>query len=715
MNIKEKLAAQKAEREAGLTPKAAESVDKLTPLALKTGTGTKQLTPGQAKLAALRASRELSLAKPRPDLTAAPTDLVETAVSVSELSPKKLDEITPCKPAFRESVNSPPRPEQTVSLTLPEHLTESIPEGLKQEVVEKLEEKKNKNQITISDLNTEQLEAVTYSSNLQPFCLVGSAGSGKTTTTRIISTTLWEAGTIGELTEGTRFLPDGAPAIVFVSFTNQAVYNIREAVPEEFKSNCLTIHKLLEYAPVFYEIPDGQGGMKKTMRYEPGRTAGNPIRGIRVCVVEESGNIPVELFDRLSSALPFDTVYIFLGDLNQIPPVFGDAILGFKLLELPVVELKQSYRTDTDSPIRKLAYRILEGRPIPDKEIATFHVSGQLELVRFKDRVEPEEAVVQMGKHLQGLLRKGEFNPTEDVILTPYKVKFGTIELNRYIAQARTELLGEFTYEVIVGFNKIYFAVGDIIYFEKTKWEIVDIQKNHSYSGKSPQPPSKTLNRWGINTNSDEYAKLKHAQDSEDLEALFNALAKTDQSNEVALRQASHILTLRDCAGEKPDVAIGDVGDLTSIYFAYALTVHKALGSEWKRVFILLHHSQGKMINREILYTAETRARDFCRIYFYGETPEKKNGSAFQAGIINQAIPGTGLAAKLEYFRRKLKAQAIKLQAEMARKSGEKLDITEIKNASAVELIKFVRKGKDAQMELETNEDETTEEGEENV
>ena len=44
----------------------------------------------------------------------------------------------------------------------------------------------------------------------------------------------------------------------------------------------------------------------------------------------------------------------------------------------------------------------------------------------------------------------------------------------------------------------------------------------------------------------------------------------------------------------------------------YALTVHKAQGSEWDRVFLLLHQSHNTMIQRELLYTAVTRAAKVC-------------------------------------------------------------------------------------------------------
>jgi flagellar biosynthesis GTPase FlhF len=555
---------------------------------------------------------------------------------------------------------------------------------------------RSKHQITIDDLNEDQLTGVKLAEQQQAFCLIGSAGSGKTTTTKLMALALWESGLLGTLPEDTKWLKEGAPAIVFVSFTNQAVYNIREAVPTEFKRNCLTIHKLLEYQPVFFEIDDGEGGMKKTMRYEPQRHFANPIEGIRVCVVEESGNIPVELFDKLAAALPPNTVYIFLGDLNQIPPVFGDAILGFKLLELPVVELKTSYRTDSDSPIKKLALRILEGRPIPDKELLAMAVPGELELVRFKDRVDAEPAIRQMGAHVQDLIRKEQFNPETDVILTPYNVNFGTVELNKYIFQCRAEMLGSPTYEVISGFTKLYFAVGDFVYFEKTKWKLVDIKKNAAYTGKLPQPASLTLNRWGINTDEVAYAKLAAEQTADAMEALFNQLAKTDVSNETALRSASHILVLEDCAGERGNVTVSDVGGVNSIYFAGALTVHKALGSEWRRVICIFHHSQAKMICREILYTAITRAREFLRVYYYGELPGHVNASCFQRGIISQKLPGNNLEAKKEYFRKKLKAQAVKILSAECKAGGKPLDIKALPK-DAKELVQYILRNKLAQ------------------
>jgi len=49
--------------------------------------------------------------------------------------------------------------------------------------------------------------------------------------------------------------------------------------------------------------------------------------------------------------------------------------------------------------------------------------------------------------------------------------------------------------------------------------------------------------------------------------------------------------------------------DLLDLDHAYALTVHRAQGSEWPGVIVLVSSSHGPMLSRNLLYTALTRAR----------------------------------------------------------------------------------------------------------
>src|SRR5690606_18585311 len=52
--------------------------------------------------------------------------------------------------------------------------------------------------------------------------------------------------------------------------------------------------------------------------------------------------------------------------------------------------------------------------------------------------------------------------------------------------------------------------------------------------------------------------------------------------------------------------------DLDALSLAYASTVHKVQGSEFPAVLVVLHSSQYIMLNRALLYTALTRAKQLA-------------------------------------------------------------------------------------------------------
>ena len=55
-----------------------------------------------------------------------------------------------------------------------------------------------------------------------------------------------------------------------------------------------------------------------------------------------------------------------------------------------------------------------------------------------------------------------------------------------------------------------------------------------------------------------------------------------------------------------------DFGELDELALAYALTLHKSQGSEFDRVTLLLPPASSRLLTRELLYTAITRARKLC-------------------------------------------------------------------------------------------------------
>jgi ATP-dependent exoDNAse (exonuclease V) alpha subunit len=248
--------------------------------------------------------------------------------------------------------------------------------------------------------NAEQWQFIQLALAGSSCILIGAAGTGKTTTVRGTVESLIQSKHIPTLRDKHKHLPVGTPGIVFVSYTRRAVMNLRKALPDDIKGNCITIHKLLEYAPVFYQIADPTTGeVKNTMRFEPSRNQLFPLdSAIRTVVFDESSMVAVSLFHQVWRALPepSQVQFIFLGDIQQLPPIFGSAILGFKMLKLPVVELTQVYRQALESPIIRLAHRILSGVPIPETEFLDWKFQNQLTIHPWKKKISADNALLTL-------------------------------------------------------------------------------------------------------------------------------------------------------------------------------------------------------------------------------------------------------------------------------------------------------------------------------
>lgn len=504
-------------------------------------------------------------------------------------------------------------------------------------------------------------EAITYNPQQQEFIdlissgkscvLIGAAGTGKTTCSQGGIAALIAAGNIPPLQiDGHKHLLLGGPGILIISYTRRAVNNIRKVQSKDMQGNCITSHKLLEYQPEYYELEDPETGeTKKTMRFEPKRDASNPLpASIHTIIVEEASMLSTELFSEITAALQHEVQWVFIGDIQQLPPVFGSAVLGFKMLELSVVELTEVYRQALESPIIRLAHRILSGKPIPVTEYPDWKVEDELTLHPWKKKLHADTAALTLAAFFTGAIDKGVYNTEEDMILIPYNKACGTIEINNHIANHLARKRDTLTYEVVAGFIKHYFSVGDKVLYDREDAEVVEIIINPSYTGGAFQPASKNLDYWGHNPKLAEElaAGGNHSNYNIDgEEADIDFLLAQVASSEDRVTQASHKLVIRltDSAAE---VTVNKAAEVNSLLHAYALTVHKAQGSEWRKVFFCLHQSHATMLQRELLYTAVTRARE--ELYVICE-PE-----SFTKGIVSQRIKGDTLAEKAEWFKGKL-------------------------------------------------------------
>ena len=499
------------------------------------------------------------------------------------------------------------------------------------------------------EFNPEQLAAIELGLQGKSFCLIGAAGTGKTTVTQELIARLQRAAHMRPLADSTKHLNQGAPGIVICGFTNKAVNNIRKKLPTNLQGHCITIHKLLEYAPTYYEVVDDEGQMKTTMRFEPSRFAGNPLPHISTIIFEESSMIGTDLYKEVLEALPRPaaTQFIFLGDLNQIPPVFGPSILGFKLAELLTVELTHVYRQALESPIISLATAIrTASEDVPVNLLTTIKTDkaehGNLTIHPWKKRIDKDSAIVVMKNFLNKMIDSKEYDPKEDMILCPFNKSFGTIELNKIIADKLAKDSNKTVYEVIARYTKSYWAVGDRVLVDRHEAVITKITNTVGYVGKLPRTESATLDRWGFDPESDTPTNELTA------DQILNVLDTLGGSeDDEAKNLASHTITVYfPDLDESRD--LNTAGEINSMLLGYCLTIHKSQGSEWQRVFLFLHDSHATMISRELVYTAVTRAKHSLYIVCEGNTSGKMN--SLERAAQRPIIPGITLQEKIAYF-----------------------------------------------------------------
>jgi ATP-dependent exoDNAse (exonuclease V) alpha subunit len=301
-------------------------------------------------------------------------------------------------------------------------------------------------------------------------CIIGSAGTGKTTVMNGVANVIIQSGRIPHSAnfEDHKYLKSGTPGIVFCSYTHVATNNLRNNLPDELKGNCITIHKLIEYQPVWYEVQAADGTFQNKMKFEETRNESRPLpRDIKVIVFEESSMIDVELYNKVRRALPHHVQFIMLGDIQQLMPVFGAPTLGFKMAEYPLITLTEIYRQAADSQIIKLAYRILEGKPIQVAELESFNGNG-LGIFPAKHAItDPEIAEQHLGKFYCQAIDAGLYDPAQDMILCPFNKAPGGIGINKYIANHLARKRGAVVWEVLAGFESKYFAVGDKVFADR--------------------------------------------------------------------------------------------------------------------------------------------------------------------------------------------------------------------------------------------------------
>ncbi|WP_445666084.1 exodeoxyribonuclease V subunit alpha [Fodinibius sp. AD559] len=357
---------------------------------------------------------------------------------------------------------------------------------------------------------------------------------------------------------------------------------IREAIPEKAQ----TLHQLL-----------GARRYSSEFKYN----ADNPIP-YDLVVVDEASMVDQALMSKLVEALLDDTRLLLLGDKDQLASVEAGSVLG-DICDMDGNQFSENY-TDW---LNTLSLNISDEFVVDDPRSLTDNITLLTKSYRFSS----DSGIARLSKEINDgnvdrTLSLLESTDIEDAIFESI-VDSGELEsvLEQKIPKYFQDILeSENPREAVEKFNQF----GILAAHRKGPWGIVhlnklveDILQDHSIIPKYAQwYPGKPVI---INTN--DYT----------LE-LFNGdtgVCFPDQNGDLKIFFKNE----GEVRGIMPS-------RLPTHNTAYALTVHKSQGSEFYEVMLVLPRTISKVVNRELLYTAITRAR--TKITIMGEKPTLRKG-----------------------------------------------------------------------------------------
>ena len=336
--------------------------------------------------------------------------------------------------------------------------------------------------------------------------------------------------------------------------TGRAAKRMSEATGREAK----TIHRILE---VTYISEDSRRQVFSKNEDEPLETD--------VLIVDEASMMDILLTHSLLKAVPIGTRLILVGDVDQLPSVGPGNVLKDIITSgtVAVVRLTEIFRQAAESAIITNAHQINQGRypELNDRKKDFFFVKrGQ----------QNEIVTALLDLVVRRLPAYKGYESLHDIqVLTPMrKSTLGVYELNSLL-QARLNPAGPGKKER--EFGQTIFRVGD---------KVMQIRNNYDAT-------------WEVTD--------KNGYLDEQGEGVFNG----DMGVIKAMDDDSGNLTVLFDDNRQ---VVYDFTQLDELELAYAVTVHKSQGSEYRVVVMPVFSGPPMLLTRNLLYTAVTRAKELC-------------------------------------------------------------------------------------------------------
>lgn len=311
----------------------------------------------------------------------------------------------------------------------------------------------------------------------------------------------------------------------------------------------LTIHRLLE-AGYAENSPD--------LVFK--RNEESPLK-CDVLILDECSMIDIFLMKALMCAIPKDCRLILVGDVDQLPPV-GPGNVFMDILRsnvIPVVRLTEIFRQTSESRIVKYAHEINDGIHPNITEN-----KGDFFFMRRSNEIAARDLIVQLcSKRLPENLG---IKPDEIQVLTPMrKGETGVVSLNIALQNAlnpRSDGKKEKKY------GDTIFRSGDRVMQIRNNYDIIWTSNEGKITG--------------------------------------NGIYNGDIGYIISIDDIYETVTI-DFDGR---IAVYSFDLLNELEHAWAMTVHKSQGSEYRAVIACFVGGPKQLLYRGVLYTAVTRARE---------------------------------------------------------------------------------------------------------
>ena len=346
--------------------------------------------------------------------------------------------------------------------------------------------------------------------------------------------------------------------------TGRAAKRMTEATGYEAQ----TIHRLLELSGMPEDDREGQ-----PIHFE--RNAENPLE-TDVIIIDEMSMVDIHLIHSLLMAVTAGTRLILVGDENQLPSVGPGNVLRdiIRSGQFPVVELKKIFRQASESDIVVNAHKINKGEQV--------EINNKSRDFFFLKRYDADIIIRVVIALIQEKLPKYvEAKPFEIQVLTPMrKGLLGVERLNQILQR----------YLNPPDASKKEKEIGQGLFREGDK--VMQVRNNYQLEweirGRYGIPIEK-----GVGVFNGDTGIIK----------TINEFAETAEVEFEYGRWAEYSFK-----------------QLDELELAYAVTIHKSQGSEYPAVIIPLLSGPRMLMNRNLLYTAVTRARKCVTVVGSEET-----------------------------------------------------------------------------------------------